>query len=257
MLGLLPPVRSVPKAKELVLDAVNNTGKPADFTLLARMQDPKMGLEKMEMAAECMDHMAAGIETTGDVLCWLMWQISLPECQPIQDKLYAELFDAATTSPEPPYDQLPYLNAVLKEALRMYPSIPMSLPRYVPAGGREIDGTFLPEGTIVSCQPYTMNRFDQNVFPQPDTFNPERWLDKEAEVEMNRHFFSFASGGRGCTGRHLAMAEMRLLLRDVYSTYQTLMDEGPAPDMSMGHQIISSRPKDQKCVLKFVPRSSV
>ena len=249
MLGLLPPTRSVPTAKQLVMDAVNQDS-PSEFTLLARMQDPKMGLERIQMAAECMDHMAAGIETTGDVLCWLMWQISLPECQPIQQTLYAELRASFDT----PYDQLPYLNAVLREGLRMFPSIPMSLPRYVPKGGRDIDGSWLPEGTIVSCQPYTMHRFDQDVFPKPDTFDPQRWLDKEAEVEMNRHFFAFASGGRGCLGRHLAMAEMRLLLRDVYSQYQTVIADEMTADMSMADQIISSRPRDQKCILKFIPR---
>ncbi|EPE03590.1 cytochrome p450 [Ophiostoma piceae UAMH 11346] len=249
MLGLLPPSRSSPSAKQLVTDAVNQDS-PAEFTLLARMQDPKMGLERIQMAAECMDHMVAGIETTGDVLCWLMWQISQPECQPIQEKMYTELRESFDT----PYDQLPYLNAVLKEGLRMFPSIPMSLPRYVPQGGRDIDGAWLPEGTIVSCQPYTMHRFDQDVFPKPDTFDPQRWLDMEAEVEMNRHFFAFASGGRGCVGKHLAMAEMRLLLRDVYSQYQTVLADGMTADMSMADQAISSRPRDQTCILKFIPR---
>ena len=77
----------------------------------------------------------------------------------------------------------------------MFPSIPMSLPRYVPAGGRAIDGIWLPAGTIVSCQPYTMHRFDEAVFPRPDTFDPERWLgaDVEADAEMNRRFFAFSN----------------------------------------------------------------
>ncbi|KAL1860743.1 hypothetical protein VTK73DRAFT_7188 [Phialemonium thermophilum] len=251
LLGLLPPRRMIPKAKKLVLDAVDQDS-PAEFTLLSRMQDPKAGLEKIQMAAECMDHMAAGIETTGDVLCWLMWQISLPGYQTIQDRLYAELRDADASA----YDQLPYLNAVLKEGLRVFPSIPMSLPRYVPDGGREIDGTWLPGGTIVSCQPYTMHRFDQDVFPKPDAFEPERWLNKEAEIEMNRRFFAFASGGRGCLGRHLAMAEMKLLLSEVYSRYQTVLADGTNPDMSMADQIISSRPKSQQCILKFIPREA-
>ncbi|EFX05326.1 benzoate 4-monooxygenase cytochrome p450 [Grosmannia clavigera kw1407] len=253
LLGLLPPIRTIPKAQKLVLDAVGQGGV-ADFTPLSRLQDPKLGLEEIQMAAECMDHMVAGIETTGDVLCWLMWQISLPGYQAIQDRLYAELtMDSANG--EVSYDQLPYLHAVLKEGLRIFPSIPMSLPRYVPKGGRDIAGTWLPEGIIVSCQPYTMNRFDQVVFPEPDTFVPERWLDKEVETEQNRLFFTFSNGGRGCIGRHLAMVEMKLLLRDVYSTFRTVLtEEGMTADMSMADQIISSRPKAQKCMVKFIPR---
>ncbi|CAK7199571.1 hypothetical protein SEUCBS139899_002252 [Sporothrix eucalyptigena] len=266
LLGLLPPARSIPRAKQIVLDAVDATllnasdektaGGPraADFTLLARLQDPALGLTRMQMAAECMDHMAAGIETTGDVLCWLMWQISLPAFQGVQDRLFAEL--QANRDPSK-YDSLPYLNAVLKEGLRMFPSIPMSLPRHVPEGGRVIDGTWLPGGTIVSCQPYTMHRFDQDVFPRPDEFEPDRWLDTtpEQDAEMNRRFFAFSNGGRGCLGKHLAMAEMKLLLRDVYMQFQTVLtDEAKAADMSMADQIISARPKDQTCKLKFIPR---
>ncbi|CAK7215187.1 hypothetical protein SCUCBS95973_002396 [Sporothrix curviconia] len=266
-LGLLPPARSIPRAKQIVLDAVDTTlnsaaeqqkeGGPraAEFTLLARLQDPALGLTRMQMAAECMDHMAAGIETTGDVLCWLMWQLSLPSCRGIQDRLYAELRD---NSDPAKYDGLPYLHAVLKEGLRMFPSIPMSLPRHVPAGGRVIDGTWLPEGTIVSCQPYTMHRFEEDIFPLPDTFSPDRWLgaDPEKDAEMNRRFFAFSNGGRGCLGKHLAMAEMKLLLRDVYMQFETVLaDTGDKPaDMSMSDQIISARPKDQTCKLKFIPR---
>ncbi|CAK7209931.1 hypothetical protein SBRCBS47491_000612 [Sporothrix bragantina] len=264
-LGLLPPARSIPRAKQIVLDAVDTTLKSAsegkegphaaDFTLLSRLQDPALGLTRMQMAAECMDHMAAGIETTGDVLCWLMWQLSLPSCHRIQDRLYAELRD----NPDPAkYDSLPYLHAVLKEGLRMFPSIPMSLPRHVPSGGRVIDGTWLPEGTIVSCQPYTMHRFEEDIFPQPDEFSPDRWLGTslEQDAEMNRRFFAFSNGGRGCLGKHLAMAEMKLVLREVYRQYKTVLaDTGGKPaDMSMSDQIISSRPKDQTCKLKFIPR---
>ncbi|CAK7266343.1 hypothetical protein SEPCBS57363_002048 [Sporothrix epigloea] len=271
-MGLLPSPRSVPRAKQIVLDAVDATldgvareekGEksdapgPADFTLLARLRDPALGLSRMQIAAECMDHMAAGIETTGDVLCWLMWQLSLPACHSIQDRLFAEL--RANDDPAK-YDSLPYLNAVLKEGLRLYASIPMSLPRHVPAGGRFIDGTWLPEGTIVSCQPYTMHRFDEDVFPNPDEFNPDRWLgtDPELDAEMNRRFFAFSTGGRGCLGKHLAIAEMKMLLQEVYQRFETVLGDtdGKPADMSFSDQIISSRPKDQRCMLKFVPRVS-
>jgi cytochrome P450 len=77
----------------------------------------------------------------------------------------------------------------------------MSLPRYVPPGGREIDGFVVPEGTIVSCQAYSTHRIDQTVFPDPDVFNPDRWLAEKGEAERKRLFFAFANGGRGCVGK--------------------------------------------------------
>lgn len=168
------------------------------FTLLEKLKRKETNLELMQAAAECKDHMAAGIDTTGDGLCFLMWELSQPHNLVFQERLRAEL---ASAPPDAPLDSLVYLDAVIKEALRCSPPIPMSLPRYVPSGGRMIDGYFIPEHAIVSCQPYTVHRAHEKVFPEPDRFFPDRWLDEEGAAERNRHFFAFAVGGRGCTGK--------------------------------------------------------
>ncbi|KAM5540759.1 hypothetical protein V8D89_005403 [Ganoderma adspersum] len=200
-------------------------------------------------ASECMDHLVAGIDTTGDALCFLMHHLSLPSASSrrVQDKLRAELQENAGA----PLDDLPYLEAVIKEGLRMFSPIPMSLPRLVPAGGRVVDGVSLPGGTIVSCQPYTLHRFDEAVWPDPEEFLPERWLAPEGPAERNQLFFAFAAGGRGCIGKHLAMLEMKLLLRDVYSTYRTRLAPEMTASMEQDDQTISTRPKDQKCLISF------
>lgn len=171
---------------------------PNAYTLIEKLTRTDSPLHPSQAAAECKDHMAAGIDTTGDGLCFLMWQLSQPENEPFQTRLRNELRSAPANVP---IDSLPYLDAVIKEALRLTPPIPMSLPRYVPVGGREIDGFFIPEGTIVSSQPYTVHRFDEEIFPDPERFNPERWMEEKGANERNRLFFAFAIGGRGCTGR--------------------------------------------------------
>lgn len=165
---------------------------------MEKLKRKASNLELMQAAAECKDHMAAGIDTTGDGLCLLMWELSQPQNLCFQHRLYNELTAAPANTP---LDSYVYLDAVIKEALRCAPPIPMSLPRYVPAGGREIDGFLVPGYTIVSCQPYSVHRMDDNVFPEPDRFNPDRWLVEEGTAERNRLFFSFATGGRGCTGK--------------------------------------------------------
>ena len=68
-----------------------------------------------------------------------MWEMSQPRSLHVQKRLQAEL----RAHPDAPFDQLPYLDAVVTEGLRCFPAIPMSLPRYVPAGGRTIDGYFV------------------------------------------------------------------------------------------------------------------
>ncbi|ORY69984.1 cytochrome P450 [Pseudomassariella vexata] len=241
--------RQTPLADNLVLGASSRT-EPAQFTLLSRMQEKNYNLEQLDMAAECLDHMAAGIDTTGDALCFLMWEISQPNMIHVQQRLQEELRD----NPDVEFDRLPYLDAVVLEGLRCFPAIPMSLPRYVPNGGRTIDGFFVPGGTIVSCQAYSTQRIDQNVFPNPDTFNPDRWLEERGDLDRKRLFFAFASGGRGCVGKHLALAEMKTLLRDVYTRFKTVPDETMKPEMmQMSDQLISSQPREQKCLMRLVP----
>lgn len=214
-----------------------------------------------------MDHLAAGIDTTGDGLCFLMHALSLPRYFPIQARLRDELVSNLST----PFDQLPYLDAVVKEGLRCFPPIPMSFPRYVPAGGRSIDGFWVPEGTIVSCQPYTLHK-DERVYSRALDFIPERWLETKGSKEREEMFFAFGKGGRGCLGKKyvrepslllygteiltagensLAMAEMKILLREVYSQCTTGISEDMDGDMEMADQIISSRPRGQTCKLAF------
>ncbi|KAI1085817.1 cytochrome P450 3A13 [Whalleya microplaca] len=248
VLSLFASPRETPLADDLVLSATAKTG-PAQFSLLSRMQDKNYNMEHIEMAAECFDHMAAGIDTTGDALCFLMWEISQPGSFHVQRRLQEEF----RTNPDVAFDKLPYLDAVVSEGLRCFPAIPMSLPRYVPRGGRTIDGYFIPERAIVSCQAYSNHRIDQAIFPEPDAFRPDRWFEETGELDRKRLFFAFASGGRGCIGKHLALAEMKTLLRDVYSRYTTVPDPSmTAEDMEMSDLLISSQPRGKKCFLRLL-----
>lgn len=189
-------------------------------------------------------------QTTGDGLCFLMWELSQPRSFHMQRRLQEEL----AANPDVSFDKLQYLDAVVMEGLRCFPAIPMSLPRYVPPGGRMIDGYFIPERTIVSSQAYSTHRIDQTVFPEPDLFNPDRWLQEKGGIDRKRLFFAFASGGRGCIGKHLALAEMKVLLRDVYSHFTTFPDTNMGDeDMEMADQLISSQPRGKKCLLRLEP----
>lgn len=171
---------------------------PESFTLLSRLQG-KLGqeLDNLDIAAESLDHMVAGIDTTGDALCFLMWELSQPSSFQYQVRLQQELCSHRHL----PFDKLPFLDAVVQEGLRVFPAIPMSLPRSVPKGGKTIDGYFIPEGSIVSCQAYSVNRHNSSIFPEPDSYNPERWLAAKGDAERRRHMFAFSHGGRGCVGK--------------------------------------------------------
>ncbi|KAL7811088.1 cytochrome P450 [Trichoderma gracile] len=247
VLYLFAKPRETPLADDYVLETSQLSGT-APFTLMSRFDEKTGDLDYIDKAAECLDHMAAGIDTTGDGLCFLMWELSQPRSLAFQRKLADEL----RANPEASFDRLPYLDAVVNEGLRCFPPIPMSLPRYVPQGGRSIDGFWLPEKTIVSCQAYSVHRLNSEVFPDGDRFNPERWLEPQGDADRRRLQFAFSNGGRGCVGKHLALLEMKTLLRDVYSRYSTTPHESMREEaMAMSDQLISARPLGQKCLLRF------
>ena len=123
--------------------------------------------------------------------------------------------------------ELPYLNAVLKEAMRLHPSVGFLFERHVPAGGVEICGKFIPAGTIVGINPWVLQH-DPEVFKNPESFEPERWLiDDEAELaNMEKNFFSFGAGSRVCIGRNISYIEMRKIVPQLVREFDMSIEDG-------------------------------
>lgn len=189
-------------------------------------------LEDLDIASECADHLLAGIDTTSDTLMFLIWALSLPQNQIYQQKLIAEVsalggnsLVGAGISSVAASAKLPYLDAVIKETLRLYAPLPQCEPRSL-AAVSTIDGYVIPARTVVCMSPYTLHR-NADVFQEPLQFNPERWLDKSNSLtEMKKWFWAFSSGGRMCIGLHLAMAEMTTLTAAIYRKYTTSITPG-------------------------------
>lgn len=100
-------------------------------------------------------------------------------------------------------DAMPYLQAVMYEALRLHPAVGMSLPRVVPEGGFEVDGKYIPAGTIIGANPWVVHRNKEVYGEDVDAFRPERWMKDDAG-DMHRFFFAFGAGARMCLGRNIS-----------------------------------------------------
>lgn len=112
----------------------------------------------------------------------------------------------------------------IQEGLRMYPPIPINVPRVVPAGGRSISGRWVAPGTRVSVSHYTTYRYSEN-FKNPDTFVPERWLgDPVYRDDRRKALQPFAMGPRNCLGQNMAMHEMRIILAKVFYNFDLEID---------------------------------
>lgn len=210
-------------------DAEPDMRAMAHESIIARLWKVKdtAGLDDLDVASECADHLLAGIDTTSDTLMFLIWALSLPKHAHIQRKIIEESRNIDPMSVKDGVvnpdvaDRLPYLNAVIKETLRLYAPLPASEPRSSPVD-TVIDGYAIPSGTVCSMAPFSLHR-NTEVFPNPMEWDPERWLKAERDpalAEMRKWWWSFSSGARMCVGMHLAMAEMALV-PSIYRKYST------------------------------------
>jgi cytochrome P450 len=125
-------------------------------------------------------------------------------------KVRAELdgaFGSKETVEEPDAASLPYLQAVVKEAMRLHPVAPILLPHLAAEDGVEVGGYTVPKGSTVIFNAWAIMR-DPGVWERPDEFLPERFLDEAAGVEFRGkdfEFIPFGAGRRLCPG--LLMAE--------------------------------------------------
>ncbi|BCS21764.1 uncharacterized protein APUU_22196A [Aspergillus puulaauensis] len=96
-------------------------------------------------------------------------------------------------------EKLPYLDACVREGLRMVTGALKRSTRVFPDTAIHVDGLMIPKGTPVAMTSYWMH-MDSKVFPDPDKFEPQRWLDEHNEA-MAEYFVPFGRGSRDCLGR--------------------------------------------------------
>ena len=84
--------------------------------------------------------------------------------------------------------RLPYLQAVIKESMRITPIVGVQLPRRVPKGGENLAGYFFREGLTVGVNPWTTRTNVKYFGDDADVFRPERWLGEGEEAKRNEHY---------------------------------------------------------------------
>lgn len=244
-------VRGFERGRRIVRDYMAQSEKTNRKDLLQKMMDTRdeygRPLPEDDLNIQATSFILAGSHTTSSSLTWIVWRIlKSPE---IRTKLTQELdttlgtADCTSVPQHAALEDLSYLNCIIKEGLRIDTAVPGSTPRYVPSGGSYINGHYLAGGTIISTQAYTCHR-DPKVFPDPERFWPERWL--EETPEMRKFYIPFgADGPRKCIGIHLAYMELRVILAALFHRFD-LAFARPVSDESMAmHELWLANPEAQ------------
>ncbi|KAK4210068.1 cytochrome P450 [Rhypophila decipiens] len=173
-------------------------------------------VEQEEMTAHASTLILAGGETTATCLAAAVYY--LLKTPATMEKLKSEIrtryksydeIDATSAM------QLPYLQAVINEALRIHPPGSQGFPRVSP--GCEIDGHWVPKGTEVYTSAWAVTHDPRN-FHEPMTFIPERWLDPECK-DVKEASQPFSLGYRACIGRNFAYLELASCLTKILFRY--------------------------------------
>eukprot|EP00048_Salpingoeca_helianthica_P010771 m.154863 g.154863 ORF g.154863 m.154863 type:complete len:497 (-) comp15138_c10_seq3:34-1524(-) len=241
----LPPLRARARYFRGIVRLINDFGReqivkrrhnpdlkslPGFLQMLLNARDPETGREltDFEVIEQCRLFMLAGYDTTASTLTYTIYLLAQHpdiEARMVEEILSHDTSDLDLKSLQP----FKYVEAVLNESLRLYPPGNSIIREAV--ADTTVDGLPMPKGTTVIVPLYSLHR-DVSLFPEPDRFAPERFLDGDSPLAAKDKaaFGPFGHGPRMCVGYRFAMAEALIALIHLYKYYSfELSPDTPSP----------------------------
>ncbi|CBX95262.1 similar to cytochrome P450 benzoate 4-monooxygenase [Plenodomus lingam JN3] len=205
---------------------------PSDrVDLLARLMQGRdehgAPLGREELTAEALTQLIAGSDTTSNTSCAILYHcLRNPHVvRKLQEELDAALPDGNTVPSFAQVKDLKYVDAVIKETMRIHSTSSMGLPRVVPPGpGITLCGHHFPQGTVLSVPSYTIHHSTEIWGPDAEEFRPERW--EKITEQQKAAFVPFSYGPRSCVGRNVAEMELALTVSTVFRRYEFELRQG-------------------------------
>lgn len=226
------------------MQAIQAGTAPDDLaTKIMTTRDPETGstFDTAEMVDQVAIFFLAGHETSASALAWTLYLIAThPDWQ---DKLAQEAqalapYVASGTAPEfGVLKQFPLIRDTFREALRLYPPVPMLVRET--ARAECFRGRHLARGAQVIVSPWHLGRHE-GIWPDPHEFQPERWQQPQTKGHARDGFIPFSTGSRVCTGAGFAMAEAVLILARLLCSWDFRAMAGRVP-VPMAHMTVRSR----------------
>ncbi|XP_066267799.1 cytochrome P450 3A29-like isoform X3 [Branchiostoma lanceolatum] len=190
---------------QLMLKAHNkelDKGGPSDIV--------KHGVSKKEIKGNAVLFWVAGYETTANTISLTAYNLALN--QEAQDKVIQEVDAIVEKRGKLDYEavnEMHFLEMCVNETLRMFPAA-QRFDR-VCKEDAEVKGLHIPAGTIVNVPVYAIH-YDEDIWPEPEKFKPERFTKEEKEARDPYAYLPFGAGPRNCVGMRLALMEVKFAL---------------------------------------------
>ncbi|PVD20886.1 hypothetical protein C0Q70_19049 [Pomacea canaliculata] len=184
-------------------------------------------LTKDEIVNNLTETFMGGVDTVANGVSFILYLLS--QNHPAQTKLRNEVDTVLGTRSCTMDDlqALPYVKAVVKETMRLFPPIPINAR--VTQEDTVISNYHIPKDTILMLNNYTMSR-DPRIFTDPDTFNPDRWLRDEVSTWHPFSAIPFGYGPRSCVGRRVAECIMHLATIQMVQNF--ILEKDPSYDIT-------------------------
>ncbi|KAH7347958.1 cytochrome P450 [Pyrenochaeta sp. MPI-SDFR-AT-0127] len=175
-------------------------------------------LSEGDVFLTCATNIGAGSDTTSISLCAVLHALMThPETmvklrQEVEEQLGSVEKEGSITFQMA--QKMPYMQACIKEALRLHPATGLPLGRVVPPEGAVLAGRHFPGGTVVGVNTWVAHRNRAVFGADAEQFRPERWLEasKEQALKMDEYYLPFGHGSRTCIGKNISLLEMNKLI---------------------------------------------
>ncbi|XP_048233354.1 xanthotoxin 5-hydroxylase CYP82C4 isoform X2 [Ricinus communis] len=245
------------KLKRVKSEESKNMEEDFIDVMLSLLEDDFFGHSKEDIIKGTVTNLIiAGADTTSITLTWILSNLlnNRRTLELAQQELDLKVGRNRCVQ-DSDIDNLVYLNAIVKETLRLYPPGPLAVPHEA-SEDCSIAGYHIPKGTRVFANLWKLHR-DPNVWSSPIEFVPERFLTSQANMDVsgqNFEYIPFGSGRRSCPGLNFAIQAIHLTLAKLLQAFSFTTPLNVPVDMTEGLGI--TLPKATPLEIHIIPRLS-